>query len=81
MPRASDNSLFVIYLSPHPLKPKTCEGYNSNIVWDNLIFGGDIYQVKQKCHMQEGQLLLFFFFLVISPVLILNQILVHSITS
>ena len=43
--------------------PKFCAGHNSHTVWDNLIiFGRDIYQVKKVCSMQEGQLLLCWFF-------------------
>ena len=50
-----------MYLSP--LIPKSCASHNSYTVWDNLIvFGMDIYQVKKVCSMQEGQLLLCWFF-------------------
>ena len=47
---------------PISLKLKSCARHNSHIVRDNLIiFGGDIYQVKLKCQMQEVQLLFGFF--------------------
>ena len=50
-----------MYLSP--LMLKSCAGHNSHTVWHNLImFGKDIYQVKQVYSMQEGQLLLCWFF-------------------
>ena len=46
-----------------PLMPKSCAGHNYHTVWVNLIiFGRDIYQVMKVCSMQEGQLLLFWFF-------------------
>ena len=60
---ARDTTLtfFVIYLSP--LKPKSCAGHNTHTVRDDLIiFGRDIYQVKQECHLQERQRLLCNFF-------------------
>ena len=48
----------------YPLMPKSCAGHNSHTVWDNLImFGRDIYQAKKVCSMQEGQLLLCWFFI------------------
>ena len=63
MIRATETTLtlFIIYL--YPLKLKSCAGHISHTVFANLIiFGGDIYQVKAKCHMQEKKLLLCSFF-------------------
>ena len=68
MSRAREITLtfFVMYLSP--LKPKSCTGHNSHTVSDEFIlFDSDIYQVKKECRMEDEQLLLFSFFLVISP--------------
>ena len=70
----TDNShtFYLIYLSA--LKPKACAAHNSHTVRDNLIiFSRDIYQVNKECRMQEGQLLLCLFFLVISPEQISKQ--------
>ena len=68
------NIIILMYLSSP--KPKSYAGQNSHNVWDNLI----IYQVKEESHMQEGQLLLcYFFWLSLNE--FLSQILMHSKTS
>ena len=59
------------------LKLKSCDGYNSDTVLDNLIFDRDISD-------QVGMLLArtsLSFFLVVFPNEFLSQILIHSITS
>ena len=40
-------------------KQKSCAGHSSHTIGDNLIiYGRDIYHVKQEIRMQEGKLLL-----------------------
>ena len=56
--RETTLTFFLMYLSP--LKPKSCAGYNFHAVRDNVIFDRDIS--SQECRMQEGQLLLCYFF-------------------